>query len=374
MDRGISNAASAQNSPIENHQTDKSNRLSLKYLRTKKAHSLEVKSGYSYELIDYNDLISELRTTTNEISFTWYKNSFSINPIISTKIYAAESNGYETIQNRTSVLLGLNSSYHLNQYNKFYLSLQKEYVSDKDWQAFSPNFVYNHLGKKKLELSFNLSKSYRYPNLNDLYWQEGGNLDLESEKTNNIALGVKQTADFNKNKLIPSLNIYYSTIKNYIQWIPNSEGLWSPENLSKVQNSGLELSLKHLLVGSKASLQQEVLYSYTKSTNKENDNHQLIYIPLHQVAVNQSILLKKLSLHLQNKIVGKRFITSDNLSQLNPYWMMNLNANYLVNIKKQKIDFGLELNNIFNKQYETIAQRPMPGFNFAVSLKYSIHE
>ena len=374
MNRGIPNAASAINSPIENNQTDKSNRISLKYLRTKKNHSLEVKSGYFYELIDYTNLISELRTTTNEISFTWYKNSFSINPILSTRIYTAESNGYQTTQNREAVLFGLNSSYQLNQSNKFYLSLQKEYVSDKNWQTFSPNFVYNHLSKKNLELSFNISKSYRYPNLNDLYWQEGGNIDLESEKTNNIALGIKQSLNISNYKFIPSLNIYCATIKNYIQWTPNSEGLWSPENLSKVENSGLELGLKHILARNKISIQQEVLYSYTKSINKGNAKRQLIYIPLHQVAVNQSVSLKKITLHLQNKIVGKRFITSDNLSNLNPYWIMNLSANYLINIKKQKINLGLELNNIFNEQYQTIAQRPMPGFNFALSLKYSIHE
>ena len=374
LDRGVPNAASAINSPIENNQIDKSNRISLKYLRTKKNHSLEVKSGYFYELIDYNNLISELRTTSNEISFTWYKNSFSINPILSTRIYAAESNGYQTTQNREAILFGLNSSYQLNQSNKFYLSLQKEYVSDKDWQTFSPNFVYNHLSKKNLELSFNISKSYRYPNLNDLYWQEGGNIDLESEKTNNIALEVKQFLKMKSCKFIPSLNIYYATIKDYIQWTPNSEGLWSPENLSKVENSGLELGLKHILARNKISIQQEVLYSYTKSINKGNAKRQLIYIPLHQVAVNQSFSLKKITLHLQNKIVGKRFITSDNLYQLNPYWIVNLNANYLINIKKQKIDLGLELNNIFNEQYQTIAQRPMPGFSFALSIKYSIHE
>ena len=59
-----------------------------------------------------------------------------------------------------------------------------------------------------------------------------------------------------------------------------------------------------------------------------------------------------------SKYVSRQYIdnTSNNARSLNPYWINNLHLSYTVSPHFLKqIDFSLQLNNLFNVQYETNA-------------------
>ena len=90
-----------------------------------------------------------------------------------------------------------------------------------------------------------ISRSYRAPTFNDLYWpDEGwakGNINLKPEKGITGELGVESR--INK-YLSASLTYYRSDYKQLIQWSDNGSGVWQPMNVSSAVINGLEFENK----------------------------------------------------------------------------------------------------------------------------------
>ena len=110
----------------------------------------------------------------------------------------------------------------------------------------------------------NVSKNYRVPTINDLFWQPGGNLDLVPESSYQLDFGQ----EFNYKSLGAKLNGYYIKTKDMIQWIPDNTGLFRPRNINEVINYGVEVEvfLKHNFAGHQFNLNSN--YSYTVSENE----------------------------------------------------------------------------------------------------------
>jgi iron complex outermembrane receptor protein len=72
---------------------------------------------------------------------------------------------------------------------------------------------------------------------------------------------------------------------------------------------------------------------------------------------------------------SKRFTTSVNSQEtatdyMYPYFMNNLQIGYTLPIGNKKLITDCKVLNIFNEDYRTVLQRPMPGRNFQMLLRY----
>ncbi|WP_246286291.1 TonB-dependent receptor plug domain-containing protein [Winogradskyella ludwigii] len=223
---------------------------------------------------------------------------------------------------------------------------------------------------KYYKLKLNGSKNYRVPTFNDLYWQQGGNLDLVPETSYQVDLGQEIT--YKNAKL--NLNAFYINTTDLIQWQPNDTGFWSPDNVAKTQNYGIEASLditKHINAH-QFSLQSN--YAYTVSEDLESKK-QLIYVPYHKANINLAYSYKRMSFFFQHLFTGEVFTTTDNLSgpfsSVDAYEVSNSGVNYqLLKTNSQQIDVSLKVNNLFNTAYENVAFRPMPDRNFNFQIQY----
>ena len=223
---------------------------------------------------------------------------------------------------------------------------------------------------KYYKLKLNGSKNYRVPTFNDLYWQQGGNLDLVPETSYQVDLGQEIT--YKNAKL--NLNAFYINTTDLIQWQPNDTGFWSPDNVAKTQNYGIEASLditKHINAH-QFSLQSN--YAYTVSEDLETKK-QLIYVPYHKANINLAYSYKRMSFFFQHLFTGEVFTTTDNLSgpfsSVDAYKVSNSGVNYqLLKTNSQQIDVSLKVNNLFNTAYENVAFRPMPDRNFNFQIQY----
>jgi iron complex outermembrane receptor protein len=223
---------------------------------------------------------------------------------------------------------------------------------------------------KYYKLKLNGSKNYRVPTFNDLYWQQGGNLDLVPETSYQVDLGQEIT--YKNAKL--NLNAFYINTTDLIQWQPNDTGFWSPDNVAKTQNYGIEASLditKHINAH-QFSLQTN--YAYTVSEDLESKK-QLIYVPYHKANINLAYSYKRMSFFFQHLFTGEVFTTTDNLSgpfsSVDAYEVSNSGVNYqLLKTNSQQIDVSLKVNNLFNTAYENVAFRPMPDRNFNFQIQY----
>ena len=204
-----------------------------------------------------------------------------------------------------------------------------------------------------------VSKNFRIPTYNDLYWFGSGNLDLNPETSSQFEIGNELTF----NKFSFSVVGFYNDIKNMIRWLP-AGSVWKPVNTDHVLSYGVEanLQLEHQFQEHKISLAGS--YAYTVSENKDTKK-QLIYVPYHKGTATLDYKYKRLSTYYQALYVGEVFTLSDNHPNyvLDAYFLSNVGIEYALGTQQQ-YTFGAKINNIFNKNYQSVADRYMPGINY----------
>lgn len=240
------------------------------------------------------------------------------------------------------------------------MNVRKDFTSDFD----SP-LVFSVDGKYRFgesyALTLNGSKNFRVPTFNDLYWNPGGNLELLPESSYQVDLGQ----EFSVKSMGLKLNGYYIHSEDMIQWVPDSSGLFRPQNIHKVESYGAEVEflIKHT-IGSH-QLQVHAGYSYTVSQNA-NTSKQLIYVPLHKANVNVGYGYKALEFFYQHRLNGEVNIIG---GQLDGYTVGNLGLSYTYSISdKIQSNIQFTIHNLYNKNYENVALRPMPNRNYQMQL------
>jgi vitamin B12 transporter len=242
------------------------------------------------------------------------------------------------------------------------VNLRQEYLND-----FENPFLFSIDGKLQVKpwyaVKFNGSKNYRVPTFNDLFWNAGGNINLQPETSLQGEFGnVFTFKDFQIDA-----SVFYIRSKDLIQWRPNQNSAWTPTNVSKVVNYGAEISTSYYKNFGENYFEFNANYAYTKAINSEKKK-QLIYVPFHNATAQVSYNYKNLSASFQSLFTGMVFTTSDNKGTVDSYTVSNLGLEYIIYTKALPITIGVKANNIFDQFYENVASRPMPGRNLQIFL------
>lgn len=213
-------------------------------------------------------------------------------------------------------------------------------------------------------LKTSISKNYRTPTFNDLYWPGIENTDLKAESSMQYELSNTFTFD----NLKFGLTGYYNDIKDLIRWLPYLGDMWQPINTNSVRSYGLESHANYGFNYQEHEFNLNALYSYTVSKNNET-GYQLMYVPYHKATLGVSYKFKVISVRLNTVYTGEVFSHSDNNPDeiLDDFLVTNLTANYAFGNKKAWT-VGAGINNLFNNDYKTMAYRPMPGINYQINL------
>lgn len=229
---------------------------------------------------------------------------------------------------------------------------------------------------------------YRMPTFNDLYYTDVGSSDLKPEKTRQYNLGTEYTRLFPcsrrsttllTSQLTAKADVYFNQVENKIVAIPkgNSQYRWMMLNLGYVEILGTELALDwqmqfidfHSLILHGAYTFQQAL---DKTDPTDNDPYggtyggQIAYIPRHSFSATATYIWRE-RLHLAYSFVyvGERYTSSANIpaNHVQPWYTHDLSASYIWQLPNCSLQAGIEVNNIFNQQYEVIPNYPMPGLN-----------
>jgi outer membrane receptor for ferrienterochelin and colicins len=223
-----------------------------------------------------------------------------------------------------------------------------------------------------LNFNFHVSKSYRAPTFNDLYWPfDGytvGNPDLEPEKGMNYEAGYGVTLPFLNNTQI-NMNYFYSEIEDQIIWTPNAEYIWTPMNVDKSKTTGLETFIGTKFFGDMLTL--ELTHTYMDARDKsgsENDGKLLIYRPYNKADVNVGFSYSQVSVNVNYQYLSKRYVNAANLNTLGDVSLWNMNIGYSPELIGLKWSARFDVNNIFEKSYRMSDGYPMPGRQFRFTI------
>lgn len=248
------------------------------------------------------------------------------------------------------------------------LDIRKDWVSDFESPfVFSTDFKFSPSENYSLVLT--TSRNYRIPTFNDLFWEgigATGNRNLQPESAWQAEIGQ----DLSFKNLNISLNGFYISTQNLIQWRPDLSGIWFPLNLNDVTQYGLEFDTDLKKNIGKHQFNWQNIYAFTTALNKETRNH-LIYVPFHKVTSNLAYKYKKWGSFLQGLYNGEVYITSDNSQDLPDYFILNAGLTY-----RLPTQLGIEtqaqlvVNNLTNENYQNVAFRPMPNRNIQLTINF----
>lgn len=223
----------------------------------------------------------------------------------------------------------------------------------------------NYSPFKFYKLKINGSRNFRIPTFNDLYWQGSGNTNLKPESSYQAEIGH----DFQFKNTTFSITNYYIKIQDLIQWSPDSKGNWRPNNVTEVTTYGLEFLLNYTKRIGKNQFDFNATYAYTVSED-DVKKKQLIYVPFHKFTASLAYAFENFTAHYQFLYNGQVFTSSDNYYSLDDFWVSNVGIDYYFG-KKKPLQLGFDVLNIFNKNYQNVSMRPMPGRNYTVNLTFN---
>ena len=366
-------------------QRDETLRISSEWNLQQKNISWSVRSAWFDERLVYADSVSGLfsnnRVKTNiseaESKVNISRNQF-LNIGINNTFSTADVDAYGGIisQNRTSVF----TSYKIYNSQKTFqtcLSAREEFIGE-NWLPIMPSAGFEWMMNKQVKLFGNVSRSYRVPTLNELYWKPGGNINLKPES------GWAEEISLNINHKISALKIDFTAtvfnrlINNWIQWLPVGS-YWSPQNFKQVWSRGGEGNLKIIFPSGKWNFIYNGRINYTVSTNEQNDNindeslhKQLIYVPKLNYMNQLTATYQTFFICLNQTYTGILFTQSDGSDWLNYYLLGNASAGKEFSFQHFSFSLNAQVKNIWNETYQVTQNMPMPGRNYLIGLTIKI--
>jgi len=365
-------------------QEDASQKYLLKWLKVKDRFSLNSKVAYIADSQVYKDPIqsisslNEFQTLFAESNLKYEATSLSIfNLGISAINNTAQSKNY--IVEQEEIRLAVYPSY-----NWVRGAFSNHIATRLEWQGknlnpIMPSYKLSYSSDAIL-IETNVSRNYRNPSLNDLYWNPGGNPSLLPESGWSQGLALKyMAAKSDKLDYTFSVDLYNRTIANWILWsLRDGTSFFSPSNIAKVWSRGLETEIDLYYTNNDWAFRGAINYSLTKSTNQVKISspdiavgEQLLYTPMHMWSISTKLIYKDISINLNNQYVGKTKGINENIEA---YLITNLFLGFKIGSEKKQTDTDLFLrcNNLWNNNYRVIERRPMPGRNIELGINYTI--
>ena len=227
-----------------------------------------------------------------------------------------------------------------------------------------------------------VSRNYRFPTLNDLYFLPGGNKDLRKESGWSYDAGLSFAIGKSQSySLSGSATWFESRIHDWIIWLPSPMGYYKPSNIALVHSYGVELKGDFAVqLGRDWRLDVNATYSWTPSIDygenlSEADRSygkQLVYIPLHSAAATAALKWRSWSLLYKWCYYSERYTMSSNdimlTGKLPEYFMNNVSLEKGFSTRWTDLTLKGSVNNLFDEEYMSVLSRPMPGINFEIFL------
>lgn len=260
----------------------------------------------------------------------------------------------------------------------------REEMFGKEWTPIIPAFFVDGVLSERgnIVAKASVSRNFRFPTLNDLYFLPGGNPDLKRESgwtyDAGLSFAVGKSGVYS---LSGSANWFESFVKDWIIWLPTTKGFFSPANIKDVHAYGVELQADlDVALTKEWQLGLDGSFSWTPSINEgeprtpadKSVGKQLPYVPEFSSSVTGRLSWRRWAFTYKWCYYSERYTMSSNdislSGKLPPYFMSNISLEKTIPLKHIELSAKGVINNLFNEQYLSVLSRPMPGINFQIFL------
>ena len=258
----------------------------------------------------------------------------------------------------------------------------REEMFGTEWTPIIPAFFIDGVLSEKgnIVAKASISRNYRFPTLNDLYFLPGGNPDLKNESGWTYDAGLSfAIGKEGVYSLSGSASWFESFIKDWIIWLPTTKGFFSPDNIKDVHAYGIELKADLDVALSKEwTLGMNGTFSWTPSINvgeprtpaDQSVGKQLPYVPELSSSIVGRLSWRKWTFLYKWCYYSERYTMSSNdislTGKLPEYFMSNISLEKVLPFYWADLSLKGTINNLFNEEYLSVLSRPMPGINFEI--------
>ena len=206
----------------------------------------------------------------------------------------------------------------------------------------------------------NVSSSFRRPTLNDLYWSQGGNMQLQPEKGGNAELGIYFLRNVNHLEFYISTTVWARYLNTPIVWLPENN-VWTASNLNRGDYHGVQSSFTLRYKTSKALLEWIAggEWCVSEMTGMNKTFHSL-FVPEFTGSGSMKVHCNDWIFVASCQGQSSRYVSTDNLYKLSGFALFSCMLGKSVFISRFKTTLSAGADNIFNHVYQVMPGRPMP--------------
>lgn len=216
--------------------------------------------------------------------------------------------------------------------------------------------------------------SFRRPALNDLFWDRNDHVALKPEKGKEVECTLDWTYKRDAAEIQFQGGAFTRQLSNAIIWIPTGFK-WEAVNYFSANYSGIQVRFfgKTKFKKSVFTLiaNGETVYSQVKVGNEEKA-YERIFVPNVNGSLQAAWTCLSWSFNADMVHTGRRFIATDNSSQLPGFSILNAGMEKKITLHAVEMNVALNASNILGAAYYVMPGKPMPfrGFQITIKLKY----
>lgn len=224
-----------------------------------------------------------------------------------------------------------------------------------------------------LQLRGNVSRNYRVPSFNDLYWTGWGNPNLQPEKGYGEELGLDYL--YMKKGFLLSVKTaaFNNNVDNWILWMP-SGSIWTPQNVKSVWSRGAEANITAKQQLNRTTLGVDLSGLFTRSTDQTSGSavkgQQLPYKPKYKGSAAIYLQTKWYSIRYAHSYTSRRYYIS-NTDWLNPYSIGSVVVEAQMHFSWGGMRPFARIDNIWNRDYQMVKGYALPLRTFQAGVSVS---
>ena len=229
-----------------------------------------------------------------------------------------------------------------------------------------------------------VKKSFRMPTFNDLYYTDMGNANLRPESAMQYDLGFvfdrKNGSGWLRSVKVQA-DAYINRVNDKIVAYPKGQQFrWTMLNLGKVDIKGLDIEAEATFEPAPDwLLTTRLQYTYQDARDVTNSQDayykdQIPYIPWHSGSAILGLHHGPWDLNYSFIYAGERYNAQENIpyNHMQPWYTSDLSLMYAFCWGKTRCRLTLEVNNLFDQDYDVIVNYPMPKRNYGLSVEVTL--
>lgn len=264
-----------------------------------------------------------------------------------------------------------------------------------DRSIWTPSLILSYRPFRHTDLTIRgfYKKIFRLPTFNDLYYVQIGSRSLRPEYTTQYDLGIQYRFRSGTGMLEgieAGADFYFNQIRDKIIATPTSSQLvWTMINLGYVEILGTDIHIAPRIRFGEWETTVRAGYTWqraldlTPADDKPSGEHitdtygdQIPYVPVHSGSLTVGSVWRGWNFRYSFIYTGERYMLGGNIpvNRIQPWYTSDLafGRNFRLGAGNRcGLDATLEINNLFNQQYEVVKWYPMPGTNFKIILALS---